>query len=249
MMRAMPETRPPDAMPTEWTVVIFARDKGFGTLRHASGEEVVFDFGSWDLGDWKPPPGASALPQPGEPVRVEWRQSASGKNVPRIVRPIGRVSAPRHTLSAWLSAVKEHTGHFSSLTPARLIEALARLDEDLAEDWGDGAPRHADDFGWLLMSIAHLAIADDWIYADDHRWDRERARARFHAMLGLPPNSVATGTDEESISEYAKACNAAAASKLRLHEIALDGDEHVFVCLPTSAFEALETGGYVRGMT
>jgi len=257
-------------MPSDWTVVTFAHDKGFGSLRHASGEEVIFDYAAWNLGDWKPSrkdpdtgPSSPLLPQPGEPVRVEWRRSATGKNVPRLVQPTGRVSIARqeHKLPLWLKALQKQ-GRFSGLTPATLLKALARLDEDLAEEWKDGEPREASDFAYLLMAIAHLALEDsewgaahaDWIYSDDHRWDRERASARLPAMLGLQARSVATAGDgyttgaEESLADYARVCNAraeAAGLELRLHEVDLDGDEHVFVCLPPAAFDSLVEGGYL----
>ena len=266
----MAETRAPEAMPADWTVVTFAYDKGFGTLRHASGEEVTFDYGAWNLGDWKPSrkdpdTGASSplLPQPGEPVRVEWRRSATGKNVPRLVQPTGRVSVARkeYKLSAWLKAFQRH-GRFAGLTAATLLKALARLDEDLAEEWKDGEPREASDFAYLLMHVAQLAASDpewgaahaNWIYSDDHRWDRERASMRLPPMLGLPAASVATAGDgytagaEESLADYVRACNAraeAAGLELRLHEVDLDGDELVFVCLPPAAFDSLVKDGYV----
>ena len=265
----MSEQRPPEAMPTNWMVASFEHDKGIGTLRHEGGEEVVFDAQTWNVGDWKAPrnipdQGAASpyLPQPGEPVRVEWRRSRTGKNVPRLVQPTGRVSAPRrgYKLSAWLAAVQRHTGRFANLTAAGLVKALARLDEDLAEEWRGGEPREASDFGNLLMAIAHLAADEpdwrathaDWIHADDHRWDRERACARLPAMLGLPPNSVPTAGDgyttggDQSLSEYADACNAQAAAagiELRLHGV--DADEHVLVCLPPAAFAALVEAGYL----
>ncbi len=111
------------------------------------------------------------------------------------MQPTGRVSVARqeYKLSAWLKGVQKHTGRFAGLTPAALLKALARLDEDLAEEWKDGEAREASDFAYLVMSIAHLAVDDpdwgathaDWIYADDHRWDREQASIRLPEMLGL----------------------------------------------------------------
>jgi hypothetical protein len=268
----MSETRPPEAMPTDWTVASFAHEKASGTLRHAAGEEVVFDIDAWDLGNWKPSgkdaavigTGSPLLPQPGEPVHVKWRRSATGKNVPRVVQPTGRVSVERqeYKLGAWLKAVQKHGGRFSGLTPATLLKALARLDEDRADEWKDGQPREAWEYAFLLMNLAHLADDDShwrtahagWIYADDHRWDRDHARHRLPAMLGLSADAVPTAGDgyntgaDESLPEYAAKCNAAAVAagvELRLHEVDLEGDEHVFVCLPQRGFDALTRGGYL----
>lgn len=85
-------------MPTEWKVSSFAHEKGFGTLVHESGEEVIFNIDVWDLGDSRPSaqqatsirPGSPALPRAGEPVSVRWKRSRSGKNVPALVQPTGR---------------------------------------------------------------------------------------------------------------------------------------------------------------
>ena len=266
----MSESRLPEAMPADWRVVTFAHEKGFGTLRHGTGEEVHFDYSAWNLGDWKPArkdqdtgPSSPLLPQPGEPVRVEWKRSATGKNVPRLVQPTGRLSIPRleHKLSAWVKALQKH-GRFTGLTAASLLKALARLDRDLAEEWKDGTPREAPDFAFLLLSIAHLASEDsvwgashaDWLYSDDHRWDRERASLHLPVMLGLPGKSVASAGDgrttgaTESLPDYVRSCNRhaeAAGLELRLYEVDLEGDAHVFVCLWPAAFEALVVGGYV----
>jgi hypothetical protein len=110
------------------------------------------------------------------------------------------------------------------------------------------------------MHLAHHADHDaafraahaGWIYADDHRWDRRGAQQRLPAMLGLPPGSVLTVGDgitsgqDESLPDYAERCNTASAGRAeRLHEVDLDGDEHVFVCLTVEAFEALVSGGYL----
>lgn len=267
----MTETRAADAMPTTgWTVIDFSAEKGRGTLRHSGGEEVPFDIEVWNLGDWAPAIydstlGASSplLPRPGEPARVEWKRSLSGKNVPRLVQPVGRESrtAPRYTLKAWLDGIRKRTGRFSKLTPKGLVKALEDRDMD-GDEWADGEERAAPDFAFLLMTIANLASDDaafraahaDWIYSDDHRWDRDSAAERLPAMLGLAPGSVATAGDgrsaggDQSLSEYASACNERAAAQglpLRLHEIALDADAHVLVCLPPQAFDALVEGGYV----
>lgn len=265
----MSETRSPEAMPTAWTVESFAPEQGFGTLCHASGEQVTFTLEAWNLGDWKPTlkelaiTGAASplLPRPGEPVRVQWRRAATGKNVPRLVQPTARVSPERkaHDLGAWLAAVQKHTGHLPGLTAAELLEVLARIDEDACEKWE--APRETWEYAFLLMDLAFHADDDAawrpfaaWIYADDHRWDRTRAHQRLPAMLGLAAGAVPTAGDgyrtgpEESLSEYAAKCNAAAASAgvaLRLHELDLHGDSHVFVCLPPAAFDALTKGGYL----
>ena len=43
----MSETRLPEQMPTEWKIKAFAHEKGFGTLVHVSGEEVIFNIDVW----------------------------------------------------------------------------------------------------------------------------------------------------------------------------------------------------------
>lgn len=78
------------------------------------------------------------------------------------------------------------------------------------------------------MHIAHLA-------RDDSDWRSAHA------------DGYTIGADE-SLSDYARACNAhakAAGLELRLHEVDLDGDAHVFVCLPPAAFEFLVERGYL----
>jgi hypothetical protein len=266
----MAADRPPESMPTDWTIASFSHERGFGTLRHAAGDEVPFSVEAWTLGDWKPTrqeaqmtgPDSPLYPRPGEPVRVTWRRTAAGKTVPRAVEPTGRVSVPtqRYTLRAWLDAVRGHGERFTDLTEAGLLAVLAEIDEDLAEEWGDGEPREASDYAYLLMHLAHHADQDQafrgahagWIYADDHRWDRNGAQQRLPTLLGLPPGSVPTAGDgitsgqDESLGEYAEKCNTAAASRaLLLHEVDLDGDELVFVCMTREAFDALVTGGYL----
>lgn len=252
-------------MPTAWRVKEFAHEKGFGVLVHESGEEVTFGIETWDLGSWKPSrkdaaalgSASPALPTEGEPVQVRWRRSRTGATIPALVQPTGRVSAERtqYKLGAWLKGI-QRAGGFAGLTAAALLRALAKLDEDRAEEWRDGEPREASDFAFLLMDIASLRQIEQgwvaehagWIYADDHRWDRERARATLPAMLALDaaPEPVAGG--DESLSDYAARCNAEAersGRELRLHEVALDGDAHVFVALPPAAFASLVKDGYL----
>lgn len=267
----MADERRPEEMPGDWRVRSFAAEKGFGTLAHASGEEVVFQIEAWNLGGWEPPQEEAAvlgaasplLPKEGEPVRVAWRRSASGNNVPSLVQPTGRVSVKRerYTLKAWLKAVQNHTGRFAGVTAAEILRVLATIDQGLAERWTDGT-HDASEFAYLLMHLGHLredpawaSAHTTWIYCDDHRWDRKGAAGTLPVMLGLPPDSVATAGDgtttgrDESISQYVQKVNAAAASQgatVLLHEVDLDGDEHVFVCMKQDAFEALVAGGYVR---
>lgn len=266
----MAADRPPESMPTDWTIASFSHEKGFGTLRHAAGDEAPFSVEAWTLGQWKPTrqeaqktgPDSPLYPRPGEPVRVTWRRTAAGKTVPRVVEPTGRVSVPmeRHRLRGWLDAIRELGGRFTKLTEAALLAVLAEIDEDLAEEWGDGEPREASDYAYLLMHLAHHADRDEgfraahagWIYADDHRWDRNGAQQRLPILLGLPPGSVPAAGDgitsgqDESLPEYAERCNTAAAGgPERLHEVNLDGDEHVLVCLTREAFDALVSGGYL----
>jgi len=73
-------------------------------------------------------------------------------------------------------------------------------------------------------------------------------------MVGLRAKGVPTAGDgyttgaDESLADYARACNARAEGECleqRLHELDLDGDQHVLVCLPPRAFEALVEGGYL----
>jgi hypothetical protein len=266
----MSETRPPEAMPIDWTVASFAHEKGFGALVHPSGEQVIFNIDVWNLGSWKPSrkdagatgPDSPLLPKQGEVVRVRWKRSVSGKNVPCLVEPAGRLSADRneYKLSAWLKGVQKHAGKFAGLTPKDLLKALSRLDEDRAEEWKDGEPREASDFAFLLMDFGNLADVDpqwasthaEWIYSDDHRWDRERAQRTLPAMIGLPPNSVQAASDDESVAEYVAKCNAAAQREgkdLRLHDVALDGDAFVFVAMTPQAFVALAKDGYLEQAT
>jgi hypothetical protein len=261
----MSETRLPEQMPTEWEVKAFAHEKGFGTLVHGSGEEVIFNIDAWDLGTWKPSRteaatrggGSALLPREGEPVQVRWKRSKSGKNVPALVQPTGRVSSvhKEYRLNAWLKGI-QRAGRFAGLSSAVLLEALAKLDEDCAEDWRDGQPRNASDFVFLLMDIANLhavqpewvATHAGWIYSDDHRWDRERARKTLPAMLGLASIPEPADGGDESLSDYAAKCNVEAersGAEVRLHEVALEGDAHVFVAMPPAAFASLVEGGYL----
>ena len=263
----MSETRSPEQMPTEWKIKTFAHEKGFGTLVHGSGEEVIFNIDVWHLGSWKPSrkdaartgPASPALPREGEPVQVRWKRSTiSGKNVPALVQPTGRVSSPRKTfeLDAWLKGM-QGVGKFAGLTSAALLEALAKLDEDRADELRDGERRDASDFAFLLMDIANLHEIDpewvtahaSWIYSDDHRWDRDRAQKTLPAQLGLESFPEPEDHGDQSLSEYAAQCNAAAAKSgrdLRLHEIALDGDAHVFVAMTQTEFTLLVGDGYLE---
>ncbi len=252
-------------MPTAWRVKEFTHEKGFGVLVHDSGEEVTFGIETWDLGSWKPSrkdaalagPASPVLPRAGEPVQVRWKRSRTGATIPALVQPTGRTSADRtqYKLGAWLKGI-QRTGRFGGLTAAALLRALAKLDEDRAEEWKDGEPREASDFAFLLMDIANLHEVDQrwvdehagWVYADDHRWDRERARRTIPAMLalGAAPDPVEGG--DESLTGYVARCNAEAersGGELRLHEVALEGDAHVFVALPPSAFASLVKDGYL----
>lgn len=266
----MADERRLEDMPGDWSVRSFAAEKGFGTLVHASGEEVVFQIEAWNLGGWEPPKREAAvlgaasplLPKEGEPVRVTWRRSATGKNVPSLVQPTARVSVKRkeYTLKAWLKGVQKHTGRFTGVTAAEILRVLAKIDEGLVEHWTDGS-YDASEFAYLLMYLGHLredpawaGAHTTWIYCDDHRWDRKGAGRALPAMIGLPPDSVATAGDgittgrDESLSEYVQKVNTVAASQgkvMLLHEVDLDGDERVFVCLKQDAFEALVAGGYV----
>lgn len=262
----MSEDLAPEQMPTEWKVGTFSREKGFGKLVHESGEEVIFNIDVWHLGGWQPSRKevatkgreALGLPVPGERVRVRWKPSiTSGQNVPALVQPIGRVSRKTYRLGAWMKGIQKHSGNLVGLTPAALLKALAKLDEDRAEEWRGGEPHEAEDFAFLLMDLGNVAAVDPawaashagWIYTDDHRWDRERARRTLTSMLGVgseAPKPLSGG--DESLTEYVARCNAEAShlgNDVLLHEIALDADAHVFVAMKRSSFETLVKGGYV----
>lgn len=138
-----------------------------------------------------------------------------------------------------------------------MLKALAKLDEDRADEWHDGEPRDAADFAFLLMDIANIREVDPgwvathagWIYSDDHRWDRQRARETLPGILGLFSAPAAADGGDETLSEYAAKCNAEAersGSELRLHEVALDGDAHVFVAMTREAFDALVKEGFLE---
>jgi hypothetical protein len=261
----MSEARLPEQMPTHWWIKSFAYEKGFGTLVHESGEEALFNIDVWDLGSWKPSrrdavttgPTSPLLPKEGEPVQVRWKRSSiSGKTVPALVQPSGRVSANRkeYKLASWLKGL-QRTGRFAGLTAATLRKAMAKLDEDRAEEWRAGEPREAGDFAFLLMDLANLhdvapewvATHASWLYSDDHRWDRTRARKTLPGMLGLKSVPEPADGGDESLSEYAAKCNAEAersGSALRLHEVvALDGDAHVLVAMTPTEFTSLVEGG------
>jgi hypothetical protein len=259
----MSEARAPEEMPTDWQVKSFAHEQGFGTLSHALGEEAVFNIDAWNLGSWKPSRRealsqrqAALLPRVGEPVRVTWKRSLSGKTVPAQVQPTGRVSIGKeYKLSAWLKAVQRHTGHFAAIKPASLLEALAELDPDLADEWRDSEPRSAIDFAMLLMSIGQLReVAPDWfaehaawVYTDDWRWDRERGMATLPQMLGISA-TPALASESEALEEYAQRCNAQAATEgreLRLYSVDTDSDQYVVLALQPEAFAALVKDEYL----
>jgi len=264
----MSESRPPEEMPTEWTVASFSHEQGFGTLAHASGEQVQFGIEAWQLGfeptekeKYMSGPGSPLLPHVGEPVTVEWKQSRLGKNVPKLVQPTGRARAVRktHTLGDWMKAMRQHAHLFAGVTPAALLKVMAAVDEDAAEEWRGGDAREATEFTFLLRL---LSSADDdwtslhtsWLYVEDHRWDRDRTARSFHAMLNLPRGTVPpagdgrmTGTDE-SLADYAGRCNAAAETQgraVRLCDLTVD-DDGIFVALTPTAFAALTEGEYLH---
>jgi hypothetical protein len=275
----MSETRPPEAMPTEWRIASFSSEQGFGTLIHESDEQVIFNIDAWDLGDWKPPrnevyfaidgsrsvatqPGNALLPTVGERVRVRWKRSRTGKNVPALVQPMERVSVEvkAYKLGAWLKGIQSHAGCLLGLTSRKLVAALATLDNDVAEGWREGEAHEGSDFVFLLKDLAAVVEVDlsqakhfGWIYSDDHRWDRERAQRTVATMLGLREpiptagDGYTTGTDE-SLPDYVTRCNAIADEQgctVRLRELNLEGDAHVFIAVTDEAFDALTKGGYV----
>lgn len=262
----MSETRTPEQMPTEgWRIKSFAHEKGFGALLHESGDEVTFNFDVWNLGTWKPShkeaaitgPASPLLPREGEPVRVRWKLSLTGRIVPALVEPTGRVSSKRkeYKLNAWLKGM-QRAGVLGGLTASELLKALAKLDEGRAEEWRDGEPREAGDYAFLLMDLGNLHEVDPkwaaehvaWIYADDHRWDGDRAVATLPSLLGLGAAPAPEDSDNQSLSEYVRACNAAAereGAPMRLHEVAIEADAHVFVRMPAEAFSALVKDGYL----
>jgi hypothetical protein len=163
-------------------------------------------------------------------------------------------------LGAWLKGIQKDTGRFAGLTAKEVVKAIGKLDEDRASEWSDGEPREASDFAFLLMDLANVAEVDaawaathaGWIYTDDHRWDRSRAQSTRPAMLGLAPTSVAAeAKDDAPLPLYVARCNAAADAQggdLRLHELDLEGDAHVFVALTPEAFGALTKAGYLNGV-
>jgi hypothetical protein len=245
-------------MPTDWQIRSFSYEKGFGTLSHASGDEVLFNIDVWNLGSWKPSrkearsdgPGSALLPRVGEPVAVTWKRSINGKTVPSSVQPTSRVSIGKeHGLAAWLKAIQRHTGHFRDLKPASLLKVLAKVDEDLPDAWGDGEPRAGAEYGSLLQSIALLrehapgwfAEHASWVYEDDWRWNREQAVAVLPAMLGLS-SAPAVASESESLDEYAARCNVQAEMEgraLRLCNVETDSDFYVLLALEPGAFAAL----------
>lgn len=262
--RAGVSDRLPEEMPSDWRVKEFAHERGFGVLVHETGEEANFSIDVWDVGAWKPTrkeaamlgQSTPALPQPGEPVSVRWKTSRLGRTVPALVQPTSRVSSARkeYKLSAWLKGLQKE-GVFVGLEPAKLISALAKLDEDNAEEWRDGEPRDASDFAFLLMDLAAVHEVDPkWaeahagcLYSDDWRWDRDAAREKMPVILGLDA-APAPGGDDESLPAYVKRCNESAAEarvELRLHEVALDGDAHVFIAMKPQSFTRLVDQQYL----
>jgi len=276
----MTDPRPPEEMPSDWHVKTFTREQGFGTVARDGNEPVVFSIDVWDLGSWKPPkkaiyfavdgaapvelsPDQILMPQPGEPVRVQWKRSRVGHSVPALVQPTGRVSYDRkeYTLRAWISGIQKHAGRFAGVTVNELLRVIGALDADLADEWRDGESRDGSDYVTLLMSLAEAAEHDPawgasharWLYTDDHRWDRVRAQRTLGPVLGLREpcaplgDGYATGT-LESLPDYVARCNAAAEREglaLRWRELALDGDAHVLVSLDDAAYNALIRAGYV----
>jgi len=259
-----PETRSPGEMPTAWRVKSFAHERGFGVLVHESGEEATFGIDVWDLGSWTPPRKDAALlgaaspvlPREGEPVVVRWKASRRGGNVPALVQPTGRSSEkPRQfKLDDWLRGI-HRAGEFRGLTASGLLKALEELEGEPPDEWSGDELHDASDFAHLLMSVAAIRDVDPewaaahagWIYSDDHRWDRERARATVPAMLGLGSAPEPAGPGE-SLGDYAARCNAEAdrsGGERRLHTVALDGDAWVFVALPPAVFASLVADGYL----
>lgn len=262
-------TNSPDEMPTEWQVRDFSHERGLGTLVHPpTGTEIPFAIDAWTVGDWEPPAKEAAvmgakspyMPQAGEPVRVEWKRSATGKTVPRSIQPTGRVAAPPpvvHSLAEWLAAVQTYAGKLLRVTSAGLLEALGNVDGDAMDHFGDGEARDASEYGWLLFYLGGVHEVDpawaeqnaSWIFVDDHRWDRRRASREICAALGLAPSAVAPNGDSESLAEYVARCNARArehASREIFHAVPVDGDAFVFVLMTEEGFSALVANGFIE---
>ncbi len=265
----MSDAHTPEDMPTDgWKVKSFSHEKGLGALLHEStAEEVMFQVDAWNVGDWQPPRKEAALigaaspilPREGEAVRVTWRRSVLGKIVPRVVEPTGRESTVKkeYKLAAWLKGIQRHAGKLAGLTAGKVVGALRKLDEDNADQWTDGEARDATDYHFLLMDLGNVRDVDEpwarthcaWIYTDDHRWDRDRARETVCTVLGLVAGEVLPAGDDESLPQYVARCNAAARSKGAkefLYEVALDGDAHVFIAVTPAAIRVLQEGGYVE---
>lgn len=259
----MTETRGPEDMPSDWRIGSFSHEQGLATLRRDGEADVHFGIEVWDIGDWRPSRkeaalvGASSpvLPRAGEPVRVRWKRSVRGLVVPALVQPVGRVSSTEKafTLAAWLKRAQRH-GLLGAARSKDVLRALSALDEHRAEEWSDGEPHAASEYAFLLLDLATAGETDPaWasgvtrIYADDHRWDRERARRTLAAVLGVAPGPEPANASE-SLPEYAARCSAEAEHAglaLRWHEIALEGDAHVLVAMEPASFESLVASGHL----
>lgn len=260
------DSREPEQMPRDWVVARFAFERGLGALSREGEAEVGFDVTAWrydpQAQSRKEIHGPASWPQPGEPVAVTWKRSAfGGRVVPALIVPTSRKPArKRHRPGTWLKAVTRITGHFSGLTLKRLNGLLCEPDADVSldEQFPSDEEFEAEEFSELLHLIAQLrGRAPDayrehaaWLYANDHRWDREDAAERLPPILGLPPRAVEPEPDEstESLADYAARLNALAEARalpLRLHSLAHDSDFELLAALTPAQMDKLEKGRYL----
>ncbi|QSQ24078.1 hypothetical protein JY651_03610 [Pyxidicoccus parkwayensis] len=260
------DSRAPEQMPTDWVVARFEYARGLGAISREGEAEVGFDMTAWRYDPTaqsrKEIHGAASWPQPGEPVAVTWKRSAfSGRVVPALIVPTSRKAArKRHRPGTWLKAVTRITGHFSGLTLKKLNGLLSQpgVEISLEEQFPADDEFEAEELAELLHHVAILrGLAPDayrehaaWLYADDHRWDRQDAAAHLPPLLGLPPSAVEPAPDDsnESLTDYAARLNALAETRalpLRLHSLAHDSDFELLAALTPAQMAKLEKDRYL----
>ncbi len=146
--------------PADWAIVSFSSELGLGRIRSATGDEVTFPVESW----WPCDPVTARrlqdselrrhllLPQPGEPVDVEWKISHAGKNVPaRVGRRRALGVPPVVTFAEWLARVGQHVPDVADWSDDEWAALFGELDiEDTVRSIEPAGPeQHLAVLGWL----------------------------------------------------------------------------------------------------
>jgi len=157
--------------PDDWVIDTFAVERAVGKMRSPSTDsEVAFSFEAW----WPCEPAMAQaaqdsdqrrhllLPQPGEPVAVEWKTSWRGDEIPSRVRrqrPLVTI-LPRMPFAEWLQQMGQHIPALSGLGADEWSRLFPRLDDDIDDSVFSAEPGDPEQHLGLLAWLVEHAPAD-----------------------------------------------------------------------------------------